>query len=427
MGQRVSRLTDVGRTTVRAVQSDQITFIAASLSYYAFISLLPLLLLSLVAASVVGGEQLATDLADRAAAAFGDQAAEAVRGALTSAAGQGGVTVVGLAVLLWSALKLFRGLDVAFSTVYGAPLPGGIIGQVRDGLITLAAVGLGVAGTVALGLVIVRVDVSVGGVDIANVVGTLLLIVGLAAAFFPLYYLLPAGNVTPKEAFPGTLFAAIGWTGLQTGFRVYAGQAGTSAYGVLGGALLLVTFLYFGSLILLIGVVLNAAVAGRLDEGDVEDEMAGIDADKRAATDMTGRDTDGDGELDLNIDTDGIDDEELRQAVEGLRDDLADFEDRIDDRTVHREEITAELKRYVRGRVRRGKARGWGPYLVLLYGTAMTLGAFFFLGDLAAILAMLVIWLSTLGLYTLMLLVGAGVGAARAPGRMKDRIDEFRS
>lgn len=427
MSQRVSRLTDVGRTTVRAVQSDQITFIAASLSYYAFISLLPLLLLSLVAASVLGGEQLAADLADRAAAAFGDQAAEAVRGALTSAAGQGGVTVVGLAVLLWSALKLFRGLDVAFSTVYGAPLPGGIVDQVRDGLITLAAVGLGVAATVVLGLVIARVDVTVVGIDIANVVGTLLLVVGLAAAFFPLYYILPARNVTPREALPGTLFAAVGWTGLQTGFRVYAGQAGTSAYGVLGGALLLVTFLYFGSLILLIGVVLNAAVAGRLDEADVEDEMASIDAEKRAATDMTGRDTDGDGELDLNIDTDEIDDEELRRAVEGLRDDLADFEEHIDDRTVHREEITDELKRYVRGQVRRGKARGWGPYLVLLYGTAMTLGAFFFLGDLAAILAMLVIWLSTLGLYTLMLLVGAGVGAARAPGRMKDRIDEFRS
>jgi membrane protein len=427
MSQRVSRLTDVGRTTVRAVQSDQITFIAASLSYYAFISLLPLLLLSLVAASVLGGEQLAADLANRAAAAFGDQAAEAVRGALTSAAGQGGVTVVGLAVLLWSALKLFRGLDVAFSTVYGAPLPGGIVDQVRDGLITLVAVGLGITATVVLGLVIARVDVTVVGIDIANVVGTLLLVVGLSAAFFPLYYILPARNVTPREALPGTLFAAAGWTGLQTGFRVYAGQAGTNAYGVLGGALLLVTFLYFGSLILLVGVVLNAAVAGRLDEADVEDEMGSIDAEKRAATDMTGRDTDGDGELDLNIDTDEIDDEELRRAVEGLRDDLADFEERIDDRTVHREEITAELKRYVRGQVRRGKARGWGPYLVLLYGTAMTLGAFFFLGDLAAILAMLVIWLSTLGLYTLMLLVGAGVGAARAPGRMKDRIDEFRS
>ncbi len=427
MNRRASRAADVTRTTVRAVQSDQITFIAASLSYYAFISLLPLLLLSLVAASVFGGEQLAAALADRAAAAFGDQAGEAVRASLTSAAGQGGATVVGLAVLLWSALKLFRGLDVAFSTVYGAPLPEGIVAQVRDGVVTLLAVGLGVAVTVALGVAIARVDVTVAGIDVASVLGTSLLVGGLAAAFFPLYYLLPARNVTVREAIPGTLFAAVGWTALQTGFRVYASQAGTSAYGALGAALLLVTFLYFGGLVLLIGVVLNAAIAGRLDEADIGDEMRGIDSEQRDDTAMTGRDTDGDGELDLDIDADGIDDEELRHAIEELQGDLADFEERLDDRTVHREEITAELKRYVRGRVRRGKARGWGPYLVLLFGTAMTLGAFYFLGDAAAIVAMLFVWVFTLGLYTLMLLIGAGIGAARAPGRVKDRIDEFRS
>jgi YihY family inner membrane protein len=423
MNQRASRFVDVSRTTVRAVRSDQITFIAASLSYYAFISLVPLLLLGLVVASAVGGEQFAVGLADRAADAFGEQAGEAVRGAFTSETGQGGATVVGVAVLLWSGLKLFRGMDVAFSTVYGAPLPEGIVEQVRDAVVTLAAVALGVVATVGLGLVIARVDISALGIDLAGIIGTLLLVLGLAAAFFPLYYLLPARNVTPREALPGTLFAAVGWTGLQTGFRVYAGQAGTTAYGVLGAALLLVTFLYFGGLILLIGVVLNAVVAGRLDEEDITDEMDSIDSEQRATDDMTDRDTD----LDLDIDTEELDDEELRRAVEGLREDLADFEERIDDRTVHREEITAELKRYVRGQVRKGKARGWGPYLVLLYGTAMTLGAFYFLGDIAAVLAMFVIWLSTLGLYTLMLLVGAGVGAARAPGRVRDRIEEFRS
>ena len=423
MNQRASRFVDVSRTTVRAVRSDQITFIAASLSYYAFISLVPLLLLGLVVASAVGGEQFAVGLADRAADAFGEQAGEAVRGAFTSETGQGGATVVGVVVLLWSGLKLFRGMDVAFSTVYGAPLPEGIVEQVRDAVVTLAAVALGVVATVGLGLVIARVDISALGIDLAGIIGTLLLVLGLAAAFFPLYYLLPARNVTPREALPGTLFAAVGWTGLQTGFRVYAGQAGTTAYGVLGAALLLVTFLYFGGLILLIGVVLNAVVAGRLDEEDITDEMDSIDSEQRATDDMTDRDTD----LDLDIDTEELDDEELRRAVEGLREDLADFEERIDDRTVHREEITAELKRYVRGQVRKGKARGWGPYLVLLYGTTMTLGAFYFLGDIAAVLAMFVIWLSTLGLYTLMLLVGAGVGAARAPGRVRDRIEEFRS
>ena len=114
------------------------------------------------------------------------------------------------------------------------------------------------------------------------------------------------------------------------------------------------------------------------------------------------------------------------EELDALRDRIDEFESEIDDRTVHREEIESDLKRYVRRRVRRGHARGWGPYLVLLYGTVMTLGAFYFLGGGWAILAMLVIWLSVLGLYTLMVLVGVTVSAVGLPGRLRDWVQEFR-
>ncbi len=113
--------------------------------------------------------------------------------------------------------------------------------------------------------------------------------------------------------------------------------------------------------------------------------------------------------------------------VEALRGDVVAFADEVEDRIIERDELEAELKEYVRKRQRRGHARGWGPYLVLLYGTAMTLGAFFYLSGGWAILAMFVVWLSTLGLYTLMALVGALGTAIGAPGRLLDRIGEFRS
>jgi Flp pilus assembly protein TadB len=116
--------------------------------------------------------------------------------------------------------------------------------------------------------------------------------------------------------------------------------------------------------------------------------------------------------------------ENLREELEGLYDELDRFEEQIEDRTVHREELERDLERYVRSRVRRGKARGWGPYLVLLYGTVMTLGAFRFLSSGWAILAMLVVWLSTLGLYALMLVVGTTVTIAGLPGRLRDRLGD---
>jgi len=109
------------------------------------------------------------------------------------------------------------------------------------------------------------------------------------------------------------------------------------------------------------------------------------------------------------------------EDLDALREQIDEFESEIEERTVHREEVERDLKRYVRKRTRRGRARGWGPYLVLLYGTAMTLGAFALLGGGWAILAMLVIWLSTLGLYTLMVLVGTTFNLLGLPGRIRDR------
>jgi hypothetical protein len=50
----------------------------------------------------------------------------------------------------------------------------------------------------------------------------------------------------------------------------------------------------------------------------------------------------------------------------------------------------------------------------------MTIAAFYLLSGGWAILAMIIVWLSTLGLYTLMVLVGAGITALSAPGRAVD-------
>jgi membrane protein len=412
----LDRATAVTRGVINGAQSDRITFIAASLAYYAFISLLPLLLLALVAASTFGDSGTVEALVGRVTETLGEQAGIAVRDAVTGAGGRGGATVVGVAVLLWSGLKLFRGLDIAFSEVYGHPGPQSLFDQLRNAAVALGAVALAVTATVAVGaLITVLGSDFIAGADVLGIVGTLTLVIGLTAAFLPLYYLLPGVDVSGREALPGAVFAALGWSVLQTGFRVYAENAGSyEAYGVLGGVLLLVTFLYFGGLVLLLGAILNAVLAGRANEetGLAEPEEPTPEPTAVLEGIMT-RDR-----LD-----DEVSDAELREELEQLYDELDRFEERVDDRTVHRQEIESDLKRYVRKQVRRGKARGWGPYLVLLYGTAMTLGAFVALSDGWAILAMLIIWLSTLGLYVLMLLVGTTATVAGLPGRLKDRFD----
>jgi YihY family inner membrane protein len=410
---------------VSAFQSDQVSFIAASLAYYAFISLLPLLLLALVAATTFGGPGQVAAITDRVTTALGPAAGSLVRDALVTAGGAGvGAGAVGLVVLLWTGLKVFRGLDVAFAIVYGSAGPNGLVDQLRDALVAFVTVVVTVTVVIGALISLVGVEAAIGGVDFFGAFATFALLAGLTVGFLPLYYVLPEREMTVWEALPGAVLAAAGWGTLMTGFRLYAARAGSyEAYGVLGGVLLLVTFLYVGALVLLAGVVLNAVLSDRMDE-DVHLDAPGIE--RREEVDLSLLDDSA-----LDVDGEEFDDydheeAELAETVDRLHERLSEFEEHVEERTVRREQVERDLRAYVRQRVRAGKARGWGPYLVLLYGTAMTLGAFVFLSGGWAILAMIVVWLSTLGLYALMVIVGTAVAAAGLPGRLKNRIDSIR-
>jgi hypothetical protein len=109
---------------------------------------------------------------------------------------------------------------------------------------------------------------------------------------------------------------------------------------------------------------------------------------------------------------------ELAARLEELRGSV----DRLDDRTVEQPALEAELKQYVRQQTTRRRARGWGPYLVLLYGTVMVVAAFRFLQGWFAIGAMVIAFLSTLGLYTLFVLVGLGLNVLGLPRRAVDAV-----
>ncbi|HET7323040.1 MAG TPA: YihY/virulence factor BrkB family protein [Halococcus sp.] len=264
------------RTFAGEVSEKQITFLAASLAYYAFVSLIPLLLLALVVATVFGGQQLANQVVEMAGTSLSPGGQDLIKDILTeNTTAAGGATVVGVVVLVWGALRLFRGLDIAFSRAYGNPPPDGIVSEVRDGLVALFGVAVGIAITIVIGVAIsfVPFDVVIAGVDVLTWVLSIVSILALSITLLPLYYVLPGGNVvsgrdiTVREAYPGALFAAIGWTVLQTLFRFYAGIASYSAYGVVGAILLLVVFFYFASIVVLFGVVLNAVLAGRVGEG----------------------------------------------------------------------------------------------------------------------------------------------------------------
>ncbi|WP_136689425.1 YhjD/YihY/BrkB family envelope integrity protein [Halorhabdus amylolytica] len=446
-----------GREVVGLTLSSRLSFLAAATAYYAFVSVFPLALLVVAVGSFVGGDVLAEAVVGAVSGVLSETGRDLLRETLSSGAGRGGATVAGVGVLLWSGLRVFRGLTLAFATVYGTADETTFLDQLRNAAFALFA--LGMAGSaVALGTVVL----SRTGVPLVGIVGTVGITLALAIVLLPMYVVVPDVPVGIREAVPGTITAAVGWSLLSVLFRIYAANAGQfDVYGVVGGVLLFVTWLYFGASILLLGAVVNAVLAGRDRQLQLEGDPRRSQPLTMTGTDGTagdGPDDDGDETERPDAPDDDGDETERPDApddaadarnvgrgdvadpghggtrtddtdakIEELRAEIDRLEAEIDDRTVHREDVESDLRRYVRRRVRRGHARGWGPYLVLLYGTLMTLGAFYFLGDGLAVLAMLVIWLSTLGLYALMVLLGLTFKLVGTPGRFLDRIRDWRS
>jgi YihY family inner membrane protein len=420
---------DTVRRVVDVAIDRQVTFLAAAIAYYAFVSLIPALLLLVVVATAVFGEAIAVELLAAAGDFLTPAGQEAVAGAISSAGGRTGAGVIGVAVLLWSTLKVFRGLDTAFAELYGVKEPPDFVKQLADAASAVLAVSVGIGVMVAIGAFVAAAD-AVPAVEAASI---LVLPAFLAVVFLPMYYLLPEPDIGIREALPGAAIAAVGWTLLQAGFQVYAASASQfQVYGVIGGILLLVTWLYLAAIVVVVGGVVNVVLAGRDEVAPASGASLGGGP---AAADATDRQLqhDRDRPTGMNGESDGAGDagdEErpagapdvaaLQEEVSRLRTEFDAFEDDVERRTVDKPAVESELKRYVRSRMRRGHARGWGPYLVLLYGTVLILGAFSFLDGLYAIAAMLILGLSTLGLYTFFIVVGIGLNLLETPGKALD-------
>jgi YihY family inner membrane protein len=247
---------------VEILRREETSFLAAGIAYYVFVSLVPASMLLFALASLVGGEALATAVLDAFGEILSPVGRQFVRESLLGSDGRVSATFVGLAVLAWSSLKVFRGIDVAFSQIHGVDPPTSFLGRVRDAIVALGGVGAGIAAVVAAGIVLDR-----SGIALVGVFGTLALVAVVAVALFPLYYLLPKRAASPMLALPGAVVAAASWTLLGTLFQVYAQFAGAGdVYGALGVVLLLVTWFYVGSLVLLVGAALNAVLARGADE-----------------------------------------------------------------------------------------------------------------------------------------------------------------
>ncbi|WP_049927627.1 YihY/virulence factor BrkB family protein [Halopiger goleimassiliensis] len=267
MSESRSRVGAIVRDVAAVARERQISVKAAGLAYHAFNTLVPLVVLALVAATLVDALEPVL---------HGLEGAAGVDGVVTDGGLEGATgvdrtraAVLAVAILLWSAVRLFQAVNSAFTDVYGARKEQSSLAAATTVTLVTALEVAFVTGTVAVAVALVSVvgvslSVFVGGLA-ARVASTVALLGLLIAVFAPMYYLFPQADVSAREILPGTVFAALSWTALAVGFRIYVNTSESVAlFGVAGAVLIVLTWVYLGGLCLLLGAVVNAVLANRV-------------------------------------------------------------------------------------------------------------------------------------------------------------------
>ncbi|PSP61664.1 YihY/virulence factor BrkB family protein [Halobacteriales archaeon QH_8_67_36] len=247
---------EFGKRIASDFSEKNVSFMAAALAYHAFISLAPMLLLVFLLFSTVG-ISTRNQLVQSAVAWLPGPIGDTVTQLLQGGANGTGASVIGVLVLLWGTLKIFRGLDTAFSEIYETVDANSVVNKLRDGVVVLVALAVAVVAMIGSSIVLETITDRIPYTQWATPIA---LLAGLIVAFYPIYYVFPDADLGVRDAFPGVVVAAVGWGALQGLFQLYLSIADPSTGNFFGGVIVIVTYLYFSALILLLGAVVNAVI-----------------------------------------------------------------------------------------------------------------------------------------------------------------------
>lgn len=270
--QRKHRVAGYPLAVVYKFFDDQGNYLTAMITYYAFLSLFPLLLLltSILGFALNGNPDLQQKVLDSALSrlpVIGGQIGDNI----SSLRGNTVAVVVGALGGLYGSLGVVQAAQNAFNKVWAVPRnnrPNPLMARVRS-LAMLVVLGLGLIVSTALSAlsaVAGRIGGSELGVGLRVLLALAAVLLNVALLAFA-FRLLTAQSVGTRRVLPGAIGAAITWQLLQTAGTYYFGNTlrGSSAtYGLFGVVLGLMVWLYLSAFAVVFGAEVNAVLARRL-------------------------------------------------------------------------------------------------------------------------------------------------------------------
>ena len=264
---------EIARRSWKEAGKDNIGIVAAGVAFYFFLALVPLLGATVLTYGLFASPEtvvrqaqgLTSVLPDEAARLIGEQLLNVVQ----SSGGKKGLgLLLAIGVAFWGARNAASAIVTALNIVYEEEEKRGLVRTTMLALaMTLGAVLM--AGVVALAIGVLagveRVLPNAGGlVQLLFKVPTYAFLGGVAAAAAATLYRYGPSREKAKWTWltPGSLFFAGVWLLLTLGFGFYVSNFGNygATYGSLSAVVVLLTWLYLSSYVLLFGAELNSEV-----------------------------------------------------------------------------------------------------------------------------------------------------------------------
>jgi membrane protein len=257
--------------------ADRGPHLAAMIAYFALLSFVPLLFLTVSLLGLAGRPDESSYLVTELKHAFPNSSVasivhtvDAIRKHSTA------LGIVGGAALLWASLSLFSVLESAMNIVYGQPNRSFLRGKLLAvGLLLLSLVTLFVgllAGSVGFDLLKRYAAGFAGNSYVAYGLSVAVSLLGVFVFLFAVYYFLTNVEHSFTDVLPGAVFAAIA---LEASFQVLPLYVRYSdnvvALKAFGGPVLLLVWLYVMANVIVFGAEVNwwlAARRARPEEGE---------------------------------------------------------------------------------------------------------------------------------------------------------------
>lgn len=263
---RITRSAIVGFFEHEALQS------AGSMAYFSVLSMFQLLVLGVVVLSFFVDTGAARQFMIEQVEAGSPLDADAIGGVIDAVIdSRGGISIIGVVLLLWSALGVFSALSAGVSRAFADAPKRGFLQDKLIGLLLLSVSGVLVIGSLAIGVatgILQQQAASVlddipGGGWALGAIGLVVPFVLIFLAFLLIYRVVPNRAVTFTEVWPGAFVATVLWTVLRFGFTYYATDIARydTAFGPISTAITLLAFLYFASVVVLLGAEFARASA----------------------------------------------------------------------------------------------------------------------------------------------------------------------